>query len=93
MDREMQWQALLRLQQRIEAPEEIRGSASWSWRNGASVEDVYRILGAAAPARCSSCKALVWWFTHANRKRCPYDETGETHFVGCPDAAKFRRDR
>lgn len=40
-----------------------------------------------------NCGARVWWITHANGKKAPYDPDGTPHFATCPDSSQFHRRR
>jgi hypothetical protein len=40
---------------------------------------------------CAGCHASIFWVTHRNGKKVPYNSTGVNHFVTCPEAARFKR--
>jgi hypothetical protein len=40
-----------------------------------------------------TCGRTIYWITHTNGKRTPYDESGLNHFVSCPDSDRFKRAR
>ena len=44
---------------------------------------------------CRGCAAPIYWITHRNGKKTPYDAEGETagvnHFVTCPRREQFKR--
>lgn len=42
---------------------------------------------------CKGCGAQMWWVKHNNGKRAPYDIDGTNHFVTCPRANDFRRNK
>lgn len=43
--------------------------------------------------KCRGCGADIWWLVHKNGKRAPYTCKAENHFIDCPKADQFRRDR
>lgn len=40
-------------------------------------------------AKCSGCKASIYWVRHKNNKYTPYDPSGLNHFISCPVADRF----
>jgi hypothetical protein len=38
---------------------------------------------------CRGCQAPIYWVTHRNGKKAPYDSSGLNHFVSCPERAQF----
>ncbi len=45
------------------------------------------------PGRCRGCDAPIFWVRHKNGKIVPYSEAGVIHFVDCPEAQRFKRQR
>jgi hypothetical protein len=42
--------------------------------------------------RCKGCGAAIYWIKHRNGRRAPYEaSTGRNHFIGCPNAADFKK--
>ncbi len=41
------------------------------------------------PQLCRGCGATVYWITHANGKKCPYNRWGASHYGDCPKAREF----
>lgn len=43
------------------------------------------------PGSCRACRSAIFWLTHRNGRRTPYDPDGTNHFITCPEAESFRR--
>lgn len=50
------------------------------------------LLSAAGDrARCRGCGQEIFWLTHRNGKKAPYDPDGANHFSSCKRADDFRQ--
>ena len=46
------------------------------------------------PGQCKGCAARIIWVRHIDSGRnTPYDGDGTNHFITCPEAAKFKREK
>ncbi len=43
------------------------------------------------PGQCRGCQAPIWWVTHRNGRKTPYDADGTNHFITCPAAKDFKK--
>ena len=56
------------------------------------LEDLLRHCGDSAI--CRGCGKPIYWMTHLDTKRrAPYEADGTNHFVRCPKADEFRKER
>jgi hypothetical protein len=39
---------------------------------------------------CRGCAASIFWVTHRNGKKTPYDPSGLNHFISCVKAKDFK---
>jgi hypothetical protein len=47
----------------------------------------------AAIARCRGCGRVIAWARTTTGRSAPLDRDGRSHFITCPQAARFRRSR
>lgn len=54
--------------------------------------NITRLLSNVADqGTCKGCHAEIWWITHRNGKKTPYDSDLTNHFITCPQAARFKQ--
>lgn len=42
---------------------------------------------------CRACGTMLYFVGHANGKIAPYTADAVNHFINCPEAARFRKER
>lgn len=59
------------------------------------IQAIRAMLGviAGSPARCRDCKTEIWFVPTKAGRVTPYTEEAISHFVDCPAASQFRRNR
>ena len=55
------------------------------------LRDLVRNVGSLG--YCRGCGAQVFWVVHRNLKNVPYTADGLNHFIDCPKAEQFRKER